>query len=62
MHQSIRTPSAVGGEVAVLQLVSSEVLMAPGVVLFENCEGKAREAVHVHLIGGNPVAALTESL
>ncbi|MEP5732619.1 MAG: hypothetical protein ABJL67_24980 [Sulfitobacter sp.] len=54
MHQRIRTPLAVDGEVALFQLVADEALVASGVVLFENGEGKARETVHMHLIGGQP--------
>ena len=51
-YQCIRTPLAVGIEVAVFQLVAGEALVVPGVVLFDNGEGKSRETVHVHLFGG----------
>ena len=37
-----------------VQLVAGEALVASGVVLFENGEGKEREEVHGHLIEGQP--------
>ena len=46
-NQCMRTPLAVGGEVAVFQVVAGEVLVASGAVVFEDGEGKAGEAVHV---------------
>ena len=61
-RQRIRTPLAVGGEVAVFQLVAGETLVAPGVVLFKNGKGKVREAVMCTTLEVNPVAALTELL
>ena len=43
----------VGGEVAVFQVMAGEALMVSGVVVFEDGEGKAGEAVHnMHLIRG----------
>ena len=48
VNQRIRTPLAVSGGVAVLHLVAS------GVMVFERCEGKAGEAVHMHLIRCQP--------
>ena len=53
-NQRIRTPSAVSGEIAVFQVVASEALVASGVVVFEDDEGKAGEAVHMHLIRCQP--------
>ena len=53
-NQRIRTPLAVGGDVAVLQVVAGEALVASGVVVFEDGEGKAGEAVHMHLIRCQP--------
>ena len=45
----------VGGEVAVFQVMAGEALMVSGVVVFEDGEGKAGEAVHnMHLIRGQP--------
>ena len=41
-----------GGEVAVLQIVAGEASVASGVVVFEDGEGEAGKAVHMHLIGG----------
>ena len=51
-NQPIRTPLAVGGEVAVFQVVAGEALVASGVAVIENCEGEAGKAVHVHFIWG----------
>ena len=53
-NQRIRTPLAVGGEVAVFQVVAREALVASGVVVFEGGEGKAGEAIHMHLIRCQP--------
>ena len=50
----IRTPLTVGGEVAVFQVVAGEALLASGVAVFEDGEGKAGEAVHMQLIRGQP--------
>ena len=51
-NQRMRTPLTVGGEVAVFQVVAGEASVASGVVVFEDGEGKAGEAVHMHLIRG----------
>ena len=48
-NQRIRTPLAVGGEVAVFQVVAGEALVAWGEVVFDDGEGKTGEAVHMHL-------------
>ena len=53
-NRRIRTPLTVGDEVAVCQVVADEVLVASGVVVFEDGEGKAGEAGHMHLIRGQP--------
>ena len=53
-NQRIRTPLAVSGEVAVFQVVAGETLVASGVVVFEDGEGKAGEAVHMYLIRYQP--------
>ena len=53
-NQRIRTSLTVGGEVAVFQEVAGEALVASGVAVFEDGEGKAGEAVHMHLIRGQP--------
>ena len=44
------------GWVAVFRVVAGEALVASGVVVFEDGEGKAgeAEAVHMHLIRGQP--------
>ena len=53
-NQCIRPPLTVGGEVAVFQVVAGEALLASGVAVFEDGEGKAGEAVHMQLIRGQP--------
>ena len=53
-NQRIPTPLAVGGEVAVVQVVAGEALVASGVVVFDDGEGEAGEAVHKHLTWGQP--------
>ena len=53
-NQRIRTPLTVGGEVAVFQVAAGEALVASGVAVFEDGEGGARKAVHMHLIRGQP--------
>ena len=53
-NQRIRILLAVSGEVAVFQVVAGEALVASGVVVFEDSEGKAGEAVHMHLIRCQP--------
>ena len=53
-NQRIRTPLTVGGEVAVFKVVADEALVASSVVVFENGEGKAGEAVHMHIIRDQP--------
>ena len=53
-NQRMRTPLTVGGEVAVFQVVAGEASVASGVVVFEDGEGKAGEAVHMHLIRCQP--------
>lgn len=50
-HQRIRMPLAFDCEVAVYEVVTSEALAASSVVLFEDGEGTAREAIHVRLAG-----------
>ena len=52
--QRIRTPLTVGDEVAIFQVVAGEALVALSVVVFEYDEGKAGEAVHMHLIRCQP--------
>ena len=42
----------VGGQFSVLQQVAVEALMASGVSAFNDGEGKAEEAEHVHHVGG----------
>ena len=42
----------VGGPLAVLQLVAVDALIASGVSVLDDGEGKAEEAVHVHHVGG----------
>ena len=54
VYQRMRTPLAVGGEASVFQVAVGEDLVASGVVVFEFVEGKAREAVHVQIIRGQP--------
>ena len=54
MNQRIRTPLAVGGEIAAFHVVAGEALVASGVVVFENGEGEAGKAVHMHFIWGQP--------
>ena len=44
----------VGGGGAVFQVMAGEALMVSGVVVFEDGEGKAGEAVHMHLIRCQP--------
>ena len=39
---------------AVFQMVAGEALMASGVVVFEDGEGKVGEAVHMHLVQRQP--------
>ena len=51
-NQRMRTPLAVGGEVAVFQVVTGEALLASGVAVFEHGEGEAGKAVHMHFIWG----------
>ena len=51
-NQHIRTPLVVGGEVAVLQVVTGEALVASGVLVFEHGEGGAGGAVDMHIIWG----------
>ena len=53
-NQRIHTPLAVGGEVAVFQVVAGEALVASGVAVFEDGEGGAGKAVHMHFIWGQP--------
>ena len=53
-NQRIRTPLTVCDEVAVFQVVAGEALVASGVVVFEDGEKKAGEAVRIHLIQGQP--------
>ena len=62
-NQHIRTPLAVGVEVAVFQVVAGEDLVASGVVVFEDGEGKAGGggSYAPHLVP-TAVAALTELL
>ena len=52
--QRIRTPLAIGGEVAAFQVVAGEALVASGIVLFEDGKGETGKAVYVHLIRGSP--------
>ena len=61
-NQRILTPLAVGGEFAVFQVVAGEALVAPGVVVFEDGEGKAGRRFMGASFGANPVAVLTELL
>ena len=51
-NQRMRTPLAVGGEVAVFQVVTGEALLASGVAVFEHGEGEAGKGVHMHFIWG----------
>ena len=53
-NQRIRTPLTGDGKVAVFQVVVGDALVASGVVVFEYGEGEAGEAVHMHLIRGQP--------
>lgn len=54
-RQRIRTPLAIGGKVAVFQVVAGEALVASGEVVFKyGGEGKAGRAVHVHFVWGEP--------
>lgn len=52
LHAGDSTPLAFGCEVAVFQVVVSETLVASSVVVFEDGEGKAGNAVQVHLVVG----------
>ena len=61
-NQRIRTPLAVSGEVAVSQVVAGEALVASGVVVFEDSEGKAGRRFICTSFGAHPVAVLAELL
>ena len=48
VNQCMRTPWSVGGEVALFQVFAGEAFVTSGVAVFENGEGEARKAVHMH--------------
>lgn len=50
-QERMRTPLCFRGEVAVFQAVASDALVPSSVVVIEGGEGKAGDAVHVHLAG-----------
>ena len=62
-NQPIRTPLTVGGVGAVFQVVAGEALVASGVVVFEDGQGKAGGggSYAPHLVP-TAVAALTQML
>ena len=63
-HQRVRTPLAIGCEVAVFQGVAGEALVASSVVVWcPKMESKGRRRrVMYNSLEANPVAALTELL
>ena len=62
LHKVIGALLAFASEVAIGELIAVEVLVGATVRLFEDGEGKAREASDVDSLGARPVAALTELL
>ena len=55
-----RAPLAVGGEIAVFQLVTVETLVASSVRVLHDVGGEPGKAVHVYLTGATPVTVLTK--
>ena len=51
---------AVGGEIAVFQLVTVETLVASSVRVLHDVGGEPGKAVYVYLTGATPVTVLTK--
>ena len=58
----VRALLAVCSQVTIGQVVAGQTLVSRDSGVFENRQGETWKSTHVHLVGRQPVAALTELL
>ena len=59
-HQGERASPAVGSQVDMFQLITSEAVVSMSIRVLEDSEAQAGEAVHGTSLGANPVTELKE--
>ena len=62
LDEVVRAALSVHHQLAELDLITVQALVAPDVRVVQNGERDARKPSHVHFIWANPVASLTELL